>query len=144
VYGQAPYNLSCAHIVPLLGYSANRGVQDLPTNFGVPTTRPFVGPTGTPIADDWSALINMAAGVGDTLLAANVLFYTPGEVNTEFAWTGFTVGGAASANNCGDWQVASKGNCVSSPTYFRNATWAPWPEDCTTNMMEVMCLCWNP
>jgi hypothetical protein len=109
----------------------------------VPTAWPFVGPTGTPIASNWSALINMAAGVGDTLFVAEVLF-VGGVINTQFAWTGFT-GSGALANNCGDWQSGGgNGNYVTTPEQGYNATWASGVGGCFSYWAEVMCLCWNP
>ncbi|MBF0239807.1 MAG: fibronectin type III domain-containing protein, partial [SAR324 cluster bacterium] len=49
-------NLACSNIRAFLSVDANDEIQDMPTNYGVPTNRPILGPTGTQIRSNWPQL----------------------------------------------------------------------------------------
>jgi len=136
-FQNAPYSLTCPHIVPLLAYAADNGVQSVPAHYGVPTDRPFVGPTGTPIASDWSSLLGLA-NVGTNLLNAGVL--THASANTESTWTGFDSTGALTAN-CNDWSANSTGSMIATYRGWTN-DWTSGTDICNNYYIQVMCMCW--
>lgn len=128
----------CALAAAMLSYSAADEVQDMPTNYGIPTTVSIRSTAGQQIAANWTSLLDGTIDV--ELDNGNVLG------NNVSYWSGSDASGAV-GNNCNGWTddtVGATGNKgVANRTNSRwiHDTAGGSPVDCDTNQRFV-CLCW--
>lgn len=133
---------SCTNHVALLGYSGDNGVTDIPTNYSLPTTRSFVGPTGILVADTWTDLLALT-NVQSTMNTALVLGHS-GALNIHndgYAWTGFSGTTGAADTNCTNWSTHASGNAKYN-VVGSSGTWGNLNGSCTGNDLTFICLCW--
>ncbi len=134
----------CSQAVAMLGYTADNGVFNLPSSYGVPD-RPIVGPTGTRLVKQWSDLWIRSLNIGAALSDAGIIS------GTQSVWTGFEAGGTASSvstysmGNCKDWtrstnnEIGGNTGGIVSKTI---TTWSNYGEGCNSTSMSILCLCW--
>lgn len=128
------WGFSCSNFVSFLGYSADNGVQDLPTNFSVPTDVSFLSPDDTEIAVNWTDLIDdrdvalEGTGMPDVIV-----------------WNGFSNSGVLD-DNCDDW--SSDSNAFFGANTQVNAavtpgSWHTGGTNCSgASTRHYLCLCW--
>lgn len=129
--------LACTHFVPLLGYAPD-GITDLTSApWSIPSSRKFLGKTGSVFAEDWNGVLNHS-NVGASLVDAGVV--TNNYDETDIVWTGFAAGGAA-AFDCDGW--SSESAAIGVKAYPSYTTWATsYGSGCSNVAHSMMCLCW--
>lgn len=130
----ATWGISCSNFVSLLGYTAENGVQDLVSDFSIPSSVPVNTIDGVEVSSNITNLINNGPDVNLTGLET-------GMSDVE-AFTGFANGGAV-ASNCSEWASGGNTESYKSIEVTQPApSWNNWSGDCATEIRPFFCLCW--
>lgn len=130
---RSSWEIDCANFVAFVGYSADSGVLNLPSTYGLPIDVPYVGVDETLLAHDWSDFTT-TIDVG----------LTGAGFNNNFSWTGITNGGAL-GGNCNDW-TSNLNSDAGNRTQVNSAgaVWNNSSVSCNfaTDDLPLICLCW--
>jgi chitodextrinase len=134
-----PY-LPCINVRTFISITSSDDIARMPANFGVPTNKRIIGPTGTQIADNWFDLLD---GSIDTDLQS-------AGISSSYWWSGSNSGGTfmssavcASCNTCSGWTDGTNASLGIAARH--NRTDSTWINDGTrncNNQLNVLCLCW--
>lgn len=119
-----------------ISVSANDEIRDLPSNYGVPTDRKIVGPTGIKVADNWADLLD--GSIDNSLQAAEV-------TSADFWYSGSNADGSLAAEHCSGWTEGSHPN---QGWYGRPIQANDWwisrgPAACGSSNYTVLCVAWR-
>jgi hypothetical protein len=127
------WGITCEEAVALVGYTADNGVLNLPTSYGVPTDVPVKSIDGVTEATDWADLIT----------TINVSMVGTGFTNIQ-SWTGFVNGGGV-GDNCADWTSnLNADQARRSQINIAGQNWGAGGTACNlaTFNLPLLCLCW--
>ena len=123
----------CLNKRAFISISSTDDIAGMPKNFGIPTDKKIVGPTGIQISANWAGLLD--GNIDVTLSDAGIA--------SDHWWSGSTSSGIynSSVDNCTGWtSTGSKGQAGKS-----NMTDASWMEgevpSCNASRY-VLCVCW--
>lgn len=125
------WGVSCSNYVALLAFDTDNGVQNLPTNFNVPTSLAVFTPDAVEVAENYADLIDDrdVVMVGDGF-------------GIDSAWSGFQGGGSVLAN-CNNYTSTSNSDNMSRAQLNFTGSWATGSVPCDSSLsMPVLCLCW--
>ncbi|HEY3494861.1 MAG TPA: hypothetical protein VGK73_09255 [Polyangiaceae bacterium] len=128
----------------LISVSESDAIADFPSLYGLPTDRPFEGPSGAVIADDFADLLD--GSIDRSLEAAGVVVSEPG-----FWFTGSNSDGTASENNCSGWTSTDFSSTIRANYGYTGSTdsdgtW--WlgsdvaTATCSAGQYHVLCITW--
>lgn len=125
-------SMPCLNVRAFISISASDDIAGMPGNFGVPTGRKIVGPTGITVAEYWADLLDgsIAVPLSDAGVASNPW------------WSGSLSDGTFDASdNCSTWMSTStKG--ASGKDNKTNADWIAANSPNCNDSQLVLCLCW--
>jgi hypothetical protein len=128
--------LPCTNVVTFISIDEFDDIAQMPTNYGVPTTKPILGPTGTPIAASWVDLLNPKVNLLETLKNA--------DITNGAWWSGSDATGKylpAASDNCNGWTSGTD----TGMTGKHNSVDSTWINDTThpcNSACYILCICW--
>jgi hypothetical protein len=133
-------SLPCQNVMTFISIDSSDDIADMPTNYGVPSNKKIVGPTGIPIAVDWAGLLDgsidvelQKAGISDT-------YWWSG---SDVAGNYLTAASCVACNTCSGWTDGT--NASQGMSGAHNRTDSTWINDGTrscTNSLNILCICW--
>jgi hypothetical protein len=125
-------SMPCLNVRAFISITASDDIAGMPGNFGVPTGRKIVGPTGITVAEYWADLLDgsIAVTLSDAGVASNPW------------WSGSLSDGTLNASdNCSTWMSTSaKG--ASGKFNKTNADWIAGNSPNCSDSQIVLCVCW--
>jgi hypothetical protein len=132
--------LPCLNVRAFISISTTDYIAAMPSNFGVPTGRRIVGPTGIEIAGSWADLFD--GTILETLADADIAhnkWWSGSDSSGHYLATDACV----ACNTCTGWTVgtnASQGE--TGTTNKTDSTWINDGADNCNNSRHVVCICW--
>jgi hypothetical protein len=119
-----------------ISVSAADEIRDMPFDYGVPTDRRIVGPTGIKVADNWADLLD--GSIDNSLWAADV-------TSANFWYSGSNADGSLAPEHCSGWTQGSHPN---QGWYGRPPDVTDWwisrgQASCGSSAYTVLCLGWR-
>ena len=127
--------LGCSSVRAFLSVDDSDEIQDMPTNYSVPTSYVIKSPDGTQIADDWADLLD---GSIDNSLD------TAGLGSTLYHWTGSSSDGSIRSGLCEGWTTGTGGTRGDvGRKSSTDGTWLIYTFfECNTALPAFLCVCW--
>jgi hypothetical protein len=130
-------DMHCLNVRAFISINSTDDIAGMPANFGLPTDRKIIGPTGITVVDYWADLLDGSLDM--TLSDAGV--------SSDHWWSGsLSDGSYDSANNCSGW-TSTGSNVLSSKGRSGKAdklddSWIEGESpNCSATRM-VLCTCW--
>jgi hypothetical protein len=132
-----PYStLPCQNVKTFISIDSFDDIFDMPTNYGVPTMKQILGPTGTPIAASWGDLLNPKVNLLDNLLNA--------KISGGAWWSGSGTTGLylpAASDTCNGW-TSGTGTGMTGKENSVDFSWIyDQPHPCNS-ARYILCICW--
>ncbi|MCC7460041.1 MAG: hypothetical protein IT286_01945 [Proteobacteria bacterium] len=115
-----------------ISINASDQIVDMPSKFGLPTDKPFIGDLGVRIADNFAALF------GSALEASLGMAVDGFEVDEKF-WTGTDENGFVDAENCNEWKSEAGIGAVGLSTAIDQA-WIKSENEACGSVFKLICL----
>lgn len=132
--------LPCLNVRAFISITTSDCIAAMPGNFGVPTGKRIVGPTGTEIATSWTDLLD--GSILENLKNADIAqnkWWSGSDYTGKYLVTDACV----ACNTCTGWTVGT--NASQGETGTTNKTDSTWiddgPDNCN-NSRHVLCVCW--
>lgn len=132
-----PTGVSCAHLHAFISVDASDEIQDMPSNYNVPTDVQIASKEGNIVQNNWADLLG--GSILMSLVNANIL------TNSDtFWWSGSNDNGSLSSSHCGNWTAST--SLVSGYSGYYNQTSTAWisagAPDCSQSL-PLLCLCYE-
>lgn len=139
-----PSGTTCTNVRAFISVTSTDEIQDMPTNYSVPTSRPIVSTGTTVIATSWSDALD---GTIQTSLDSAGVFST----TASNYWTGSngTGGIASTAGTCNNWNTGAGVTGARGQSDQTDSDWIGLDENlglgnfCGDTSVRLICICWN-
>jgi len=132
-----PTGLSCAHVHAFISIDASDEIQDMPSNYNVPTDLPIASKDGSVVQSNWAGLLGGSLLM--SLVNAGIL------TNSDtFWWSGSNSDGSLNSPNCSNWTTSAI--LINGYSGYYNQTSSAWisagAPDCS-QALPILCLCYE-
>jgi hypothetical protein len=127
-------DLPTANVKAFISINDTDEIRDMPANYGVPTTRWIVGPTGKKIADDWADLLD--GTIDQTLMDAEIVSW--------YWWSGSWEDGSLDPDNCSGFTIMGTDGMAGHYNQTGNLwIWDGIATSCNLYEYYILCLAWE-
>lgn len=126
--------MSCSSVRAFISITNSDCIANMPSNYGLPTSLAFMGPTGTIIANTWADLM-------DGSIPINL---RDADIASQEWWSGSNASGGASPDNCASW-TGYASSVINGAAGAHNKTDSQWIYDSSrncSNLLHLLCGCW--
>ncbi len=139
----APSGVTCTNFRAYLSVSSTDEIQDMPTNYSVPTNRTIQSSNGTTIATSWSDALD--GSISTSLDSAGVF-----STSSSTYWTGSSSTGAVAgtAGTCSNWNTGGVTGARGQSDQT-DGDWIGLDENnglgnfCGDTSVHLICICWT-
>jgi len=134
-----PATVTNPNVRAFISVTASDDIEDMPTNYGVPTSLPIVSVTGNTVASEWSDLFDHAVTLlPDTL---DNLGITDSSDGGDGWWSGSLDTGAVEVNEtCTQWMSTANSGRKGSTTQTGSGWISNTRPNCNDIFNELLCL----
>ncbi len=132
--------LPCLNVRAFISITTSDCIAAMPGNFGVPTGKRIVGPTGIEVAANWADLFD--GTILETLANADIA-HNKWWSGSDYTGRYLVTDACVACNTCTGWTVGT--NASQGETGTTNELDSDWiddgPDNCN-NSRHVLCVCW--